>query len=60
MKIEELIEGLINIKDKQDDRGGFVCGDFQDDHRDADELLLEYIDNEEVTNAFDEIDKWYA
>jgi len=29
-------------------------------HVKADEALLEYIGDEEVTKAFDSIDKWYA
>ncbi len=35
-------------------------GDQETDHVDADRLLLEYINNAEVTKAFDAISKWYA
>lgn len=28
-------------------------------HMDADELLLDYINNDEVVKAFNDIDKWY-
>lgn len=55
MKIEELIERLLKIKDKQEDDM-----DCSDDHMEADHLLLEYIDNEEVSEAFESIEKWYS
>lgn len=29
-------------------------------HREADNLLLEFIADEEVSEAFEEIEKWYA
>jgi hypothetical protein len=35
-------------------------GDPEVDHQRADRLLLEYIDDRAVTEAFDAIDKWYA
>lgn len=34
--------------------------DQQDYHMDADNLLLEYIDDEQITMAFRDIPKWYA
>lgn len=64
MKIEELIEELLKIKDRQDfcfaERQAKKDGDPQDDHMEADELLLKYIGNEEVKEAFESIEKWYA
>lgn len=35
-------------------------GDLEADHSDADDLLLEYIDDQEIKEVFDCIDKWYA
>ena len=35
-------------------------GDPECSHVDADELLLEYINDPEVSKAFFSIDKWYA
>ncbi len=29
-------------------------------HMEADEILLKLIDDEEVRNAFEKVDKWYA
>jgi len=29
-------------------------------HGEADDLLLEFIDDKDVSEAFDKIDKWYA
>jgi len=34
--------------------------DTHQDHIDADELLLKYIDDNEISDAYDEIAKWYA
>lgn len=62
MKIEELIEKLKKIKERQDrhiEQGG-IYGDFDDDHIEADELLLEYIADTEVKEIFDSIEKWYS
>lgn len=62
MNLEELIKELKKIKKVQDKRieRGDMCGDFDDDHIKADELLLEYIDNEDVTDIFESIEKWYS
>ena len=51
MTIDELIvklEELIN------------CDDPEAAHMEADELLLEYINDKKVTEAFNSIRKWYA
>ena len=48
MTIEELVKALENLS------GG------EEDHMEADDLLLTFIDNPEVTRAFERIDKWYA
>lgn len=34
--------------------------DIEELHMQADSLLLEYINNNDVTTAFNKIDKWYA
>lgn len=35
-------------------------GDYEFHHAKADELLLSYINNENVTEAFNKIEKWYS
>lgn len=50
MTKEELILKLKNCN----------SGDEEIDHSNADRILLEYINDEEVTKAFHDIDKWYA
>ena len=48
---EKLIKDL---KDLQE------CSDIESAHGDADDLLLDYINDKEVREAFDNIEKWYA
>lgn len=50
MNKEELIEALKNCN----------TGCEEANHLNADDLLLEYIDDDRVTEAFDDINKWYA
>lgn len=50
MTKEELIIKLKNCN----------SGDEEIDHVNADRTLLEYINDEEVTKTFHDIDKWYA
>ena len=52
MTIEELIEKLKLIEE--------LNGDEEISHIRADELLLKFINNEEVSKAFDNISKYYA
>lgn len=52
MTKEELLKKLAEIK-KYD-------GDTEAAHGDADDALLEYINDEEISNAYNIIDKWYA
>jgi hypothetical protein len=35
-------------------------GDPETAHQEADKLLLELIDDEEITKAFEDITRWYA
>lgn len=53
MTKEELIKSLQRLSAN----GG--C-DPESDHGEADELLLDYIDDPDVRSAFNEIEKWYA
>ena len=53
MTKEELVKELMKLAEKED-------YDHEVDHRYADNLLLEYIDDEKVYDAYDAIDKWYA
>jgi len=53
MTKEELIEELKKIAS----RGSY---DIEVNHAEADDLLLEYINDEEVTKAYSSIEKWYA
>lgn len=51
MTKQELIEALRECVNK---------GDPEDHHLAADQLLLDYINDPEVQEAFDNIEKWYA
>ena len=35
-------------------------GDIEIDHGTADDLLIEYIDDKDITDAYNEVHKWYA
>ncbi len=35
-------------------------GDFEEGHAVADDLLLEFINDDEIADAFDAVGKWYA
>jgi hypothetical protein len=50
MTIPELLQALQKCN----------SGDREKDHVDADELLLKFIDNQNITRAFEAIEKWYA
>ena len=52
-KRDEILKSLKDIKNKKTD-------DLEIDHVEADTLLLELIDDEEITDAFWAIDKWYS
>ena len=55
MTVDELIKNLERLKESV-----ILCGDKEKIHIEADNLLLEYINNEKVTEAFDNIPKWYS
>lgn len=60
MTKEELLEALTKIIERQDIQhcdGHYYC---DEDHENADRLLLKYIDDERITEAFNEIEKWYS
>ena len=52
MTKEELITELKTIKDNN--------SDIEQGHGEADQLLLEYINDEDIASAFNDIEKWYA
>jgi predicted transposase YdaD len=52
MTKKELIEKLREIQKDTDD--------IEKNHKEADDLLLEYIGDMEVSVAFSDVDKWYA
>lgn len=52
MSKEQLIEKLLELAE--------LNADQEASHLKADDLLLEYIDDERVTEAFENIEKWYA
>ena len=59
MSNKDLVKALEDIQTRQEtDRTGRYYQ--RDAHEDADQLLLDFIDDPEVTNAFYHIDKWYA
>ena len=51
---------LAILKEKLRELATKVDFDNEKDHKEADQLLLEYIDDKEVSDLFDEIEKWYA
>ena len=54
MTKEELIQKLTAIATD------FRSSDPERDHQEADDLLLSYINDDEVTQAFERIEKYYA
>lgn len=56
-KKEKLLLALQKIKELQLTSGN---RDPEEDHIKADELLLEYINDELIIKSFKEIEKWYA
>jgi len=55
MTLEDLIQELTILK-----KGNTPSSDKELTHIFADDLLLKYIANEEVTRAFKNLDIWYA
>ncbi len=53
MSKDELLDRLKTIANR-------TSGDPENDHADADELLLDYIDDPRITEAYEEIERWYA
>lgn len=54
MTKKELLKGLLKIKESE------TSGTADCTHADADELLIEYIDDEGVKEAFKNLTKWYS
>lgn len=62
MTIEELVEKLTSLEKQPEyqwHHSGMTGIDHAQIHRDADNLLLEFIDSEEVTEAFENLERWY-
>lgn len=59
MTIEELIAKLKAL-DTLDDVDEYITYDPHDAHIEADNLLLQFINDPRVSEAFGEIEKWYA
>lgn len=55
MTRNKLIKELKNIIERKE-----IHKNAEDDHLDADDLLLRYIDDEEITRLFNEIHIWYS
>lgn len=51
MSKKDLIKQLQEVKD---------FGDTENAHIEADDLIIEYINDPEIKKAYEEIDKWYA
>ena len=49
---EDLLRNLKELADEQ--------GDWEAQHAEADELLLNYINDPEIEKAFEEVPKWYS
>lgn len=60
MTIDELIAKLKALSREGKPPRKFGEGDAGDDHIEADRILLAYINDPRVTEAFDAIEKWYA
>lgn len=60
MTKQELIKELKKLQTRKINIFGVETLDKEENHIMADSLLLKYIDDEEVTNAFKKINKWYA
>jgi len=56
----ETLEGIMTIEELINKLEQCNTGDKEKDHSDADDLLLEFIDSDDVKEAYDEIEKWYA
>lgn len=55
LALEQLIAELKKLREAQE-----VDADIEENHRKADMLLLDYINNKEVTHLFLDLDRWYA
>lgn len=58
MNKDELLEALEEIRNRQ--RFPEYVNTCEEDHFEADGLLLKYIDDVRITKLFNQIEKWYA
>ena len=59
MDRQEIKNGLIALAEKQKANQG-KFNDIEQDHVDADNLLLELLDDPEVEKLWRAVDKWFA
>lgn len=57
---ELLLRKLRGIAERQEAATGHGGTDVEHDHAEADDLLIEYINDPEIEKAYDRIEKWYA
>lgn len=57
MTRDELLAKLLELA-KETNQPGYVC--LEEPHENADQALLTYIDDAEIRDAFNDIEKWYA
>lgn len=60
MTRDELLVELRRLVDIQTNPSQRRGGDQETDHLDADDALIEYIDDPEIAEAYGNIGKWYA
>jgi hypothetical protein len=56
MEKQELLKELAKIRKRQEEGQASI----DEDHEDADSLLVSFIDDEEISIAFHAISKWYS
>ena len=54
---KKLLEQLNKLKTRKTEFGSL---DKEANHSDADDLLIEYINDPKITEAYNKIEKWYA
>ncbi|MHB8361439.1 MAG: hypothetical protein ACYDAO_02490 [Thermoplasmataceae archaeon] len=54
MNKQELLDKIEELKNSDD------TDDTEMEHKCADRLLLNYINDKDITNAYDKIEKWYS
>jgi hypothetical protein len=63
MNRHDLIKRMKELIEKSEiylDKPFSIDGDPDDWHREADNLLLKYINDEEISELFEKIERWYS